>query len=150
MVSFKACLFIHEGLTMRWWSLACVVRSLARESGRLGVKKTSAPQPLHWILCLHSWVGGNGDSVCSGRWRRTIKNSVALFFLLSKVSVWIKLECQRMNHVCEQVVVLCGYGVCMNTLFLWRVVRLFDCLWVLLADWLLKDYPWKSKQTQHG
>lgn len=60
-----------------------MVRGLARESGRHGMKKIGLPRPLHRLLCLRSRIGGNRDwLVCAHAGDGVIKTHLALLFLV--------------------------------------------------------------------
>lgn len=143
--SYSVSLFIHEGLAMRLWSLACVARSCARESGRHGMKKIGLPRPSHRLLCLRSRVGGSGDWVlCTCRWKRMIKNWLTLFFFLmyEYESIFNAKECT----LCPPWTSFCTLWLfCVHELAvlleIWRV-------WMLRRHWILQGV-WLLMCLQH-
>lgn len=120
---------------MRWWSLACVLRSLAKESGRHGMRKIGLPGPLHRLLCLHGRVGGNRDWVVlrTWRWWRIIKNWLACFF---SFSFWIIGAFQRINpNTCLRnllyfVVILCVQACFILWVWVWVRLPIIAYYWI--------------------
>lgn len=120
---------------MRWWSLACVLRSLAKESGRHGMRKIGLPGPLHRLLCLHGRVGGNRDWVVlrTWRWWRIIKNWLACFF---SFSFWIIGAFQRINpstclrNLLYFVVILCVQACFILWVWVWVRLPIIAYYWI--------------------
>lgn len=118
---------------MRWWSLACVLRSLAKESGRHGMRKIGLPGPLHRLLCLHGRVGGNRDWVVlrTWRWWRIIKNWLACFFFLFLLNYWRRINPNTcLRNLLYFVVILCVQACFILWVWVWVRLPIIAYYWI--------------------